>query len=278
LLSKIIRRTLVAAACACVLGAAPPTAAEDVFIIPDAFTTQNRDPFGLSLTESDRFPNLGRAPANAPGRAHLRDGTPVSTTPIEGASGDISTDPSNYSAWSLVVDKTSAEDARYIYEPERRGWVKLRVTLNDGAVELAGEEARAFLQTLYLTPEERASFVAPAGPVSVNRYRTANAYVCVRRCDTPGVISYRSAQFQADPTLGLRAFTLTYDSRGIPDLPVELVTATDRRELRTDASGGIVIPDDVHGIVMLSIRVRRPPAPSNSNYSDRTSTLTFELP
>lgn len=271
---KILASAAICLACPLIIA---PAAAEDVFILPHAFTTPTNRPFSLALTESDSFPNLGHPPAGAPGMTQRSFGTSVWD-----ASGAISTDPSNYSAWSLVVLTSDELAARYIYEPERRGWVKLSAELERGTETLEGDDARAFLDSMYMTPDERAAFVPPSGAILVERSLYAMSFVCVRRCDELNIIGHRDNAIRAHAELGLRAFWITVymqgRSRPAPDAPIELVTATERRTLRTDANGLLLVPEDIHGVVMLSQTLRRPPAAEDRNYLEYTRTLTFELP
>ena len=58
----------------------------------------------------------------------------------------------------------------------------------------------------------------------------------------------------------------------------KLVTPTERRMLRTDANGRVVIPDGIFGPVMLSLSLRRPPAFEDRNFTQTTATLTFDAP
>lgn len=282
MITSFVKQLAIGAALACALLSAPaPALAEDVFIMPNAFVTRNTEPFSLALTESDHFPDLGHAPSNAPDHTKLSTGTDVWT-----ASGATYYDRGNghnaYSAWSFVVLDADEHAARYLFEPEGRGWVRLGATLHEGKAQLSGAEAQMFLDGLYLTPDERAAFTAPTDPFQVDYHRSASSYVCVRRCDRPGILTYRGSSISADPELGLRAFNVTVYMRGAnhpaPDLPIELVTPTERRMLRTDANGHLVIPDGVFGPVMLSMSVRRPPVSDDANFTESVSTLTFDAP
>lgn len=257
---------------------APPAPAQEIFIVPDAFTVARVQPFNLALTESDHFPQLGHMPPNAPGMTRSSSGTSVWV-----AGGATSKREGHYEAHSFNVLPADENAARYAYEPEHPGWVKLGASMPGETAELNGADAATFLDAMYMTPSERAAYARPTGAITVSQHElVAESFVCVRRCDIPGVTVNASNFFRAVPQSGLRAFSLHVASGGTivpaPDFPVDLVTSAERRTLRTNTDGVLAIPDDIHGIVMLSATLRRPPVRADESYSESGRTLTFELP
>lgn len=248
-------------------------AQEDVFLMPDAFATlDRRTPITVAITSSSNFPNLGAAPAGIAG------------TPWRGSAYRFVPNGEGYYTIGEVGSDERA--TRFQFVPDRRGWVSVGVHSNSEEERvLEGAERDAFLDSLYLTPVERADYQRPAGSIRVRTGAAAHAFICVSRCDAPEVTTGRDRSLQANPASGPRAFRITTltgpGGRITPaeGLTVTLVSRSSRLTVVAGQDGGIVVPEEMESPVLLTYQINRPPRSSlYPYYSERVESWTLTVP
>jgi hypothetical protein len=148
-------------------------------------------------------------------------------------------------------------------------------------VEYAEERIPLIMEEYEVSPAAVRAVAVLPGPrtLRATSERFAKTLVCVRAC-ADGAVATRPLGFALEfvaESGELRRFRLLSDGRPLADYPVAIGTADGGRlKARTDAQGGVTVPADARGPLMLFAATMDAPAAADGRFSMRLTSLTLE--
>jgi hypothetical protein len=158
----------------------------------------------------------------------------------------------------------------------RPGLHAVAVSLKPHTFTLGADEVAHYMDEIAASPALRAQ--AAADPAFRETYvKHAKTLVCVAPCgDVRPATLPLGAPMEFTGAPGAGRFLLLYRGRPLAGQVVAVQAAAgERRMLKTDAAGVIVLPPDARGVVLLSAVRLRPPAHPGATWASDFATLTF---
>jgi hypothetical protein len=252
---------LAAVLAACILIAPSAARAHDTFLMPAKFEIGPTETVSVALSSASSFPNLEYGPR--PERvATMSDG--------------------------VLLSGHATDALRLAYQPRRSGPQVFGLVLGPRDIDLQSADVLHYFDEIGAPQEVRERYQSDVAPHTFQETYTkyAKTIVCAAPCrrldSAAGRRLGHALEFTAFVDRGgvsMRRFRLFANGRPAADHQVAATTAQGgRRVLRTNASGVVDLPDDVHGPTLLSAVVLRPPARRGERFTSDFATLTFNAP
>ncbi|MBP6877575.1 MAG: DUF4198 domain-containing protein [Phenylobacterium sp.] len=238
---------------------ASSASAHDFFILPSAFSAAPGEALAVDVTIGSKFPQ----PEIVVGPERIADlavvgGPQASFTAVGPGPKSMKTTLKGAAPGLAILSaRTPAREVEY---PEDR---------------IGG-----ILEEYQVSPETVRAVEAMPRPrvLKALSTRCAKSFVCVERCEggsDPTRALGHSVEFvSADGSA--KSFTLLSNGAPLANYPAVVVTAKgERRHLHTTDKGGLALPSDLAGPVMLFAAVMQPPAAADGRYTMNLASLTM---
>jgi hypothetical protein len=180
------------------------------------------------------------------------------------------------SSGTVIVLERRPEALRLRLVSARPGLHAAAVSLKPHTLTLPPAEVAHYLDEIGASPEIRA--LAAADPAFRETYvKYAKTLLCIAPCGDvrPAARALgQGMEFVAGPGLG--RFVLLRSGRPLAGQAVAVqAVGGERRTLQTDPTGGVDLPADTRGLVLLSAVRLRPPSRRGAPWTSEFATLTF---